>query len=126
MIGVGGLQPVDAQAADFVQFRFGQFTIRPALLTVSEYYDSAAFVSHGDALLQRRRPIVADDCRGDERCDPLAVLHAMANDFSRRPDGLRAEQIITTGTATPATQIQPGQTAVARFAGIGDVVAALV
>ena len=65
--------------------------------------------------------IVARGLEGDKRCDPLAVLHGMSNDFSRRPDGLRADQIITTGQAAPATEIKPGQTAVARFAGIGDV-----
>ncbi len=70
--------------------------------------------------------IVAGGLEGDQRCDPLGVLHAMANDTSRRPDGLLAGQVITTGQAAPATQIQPGQTAVARFVGIGDVNVALV
>ncbi len=69
--------------------------------------------------------VIARGFEGDARCDPLAVLRAVANDLSRRGMGLAAGQVVTTGAAAPATPAQPGQTAIARFAGIGDVVATL-
>lgn len=69
--------------------------------------------------------VAAAGLDGDARCDPLGVLLAMANDFSARGFGLEAGQMVTTGAAATPTPAKPGQTTVARFAGIGDVVAKL-
>ena len=69
--------------------------------------------------------VVATGLEGDARCDPLGVLQAMANDFSSRGFGMQAGQVITTGAAAPPTPAKPGQTTIARFPGIGEVVATL-
>lgn len=69
---------------------------------------------------------VARGQEGDARCDPLGVLLAMANDLSARGFGLEAGQIVTTGAAAAPTPARPGQTAVVRSAGVGEVVARLV
>ena len=68
---------------------------------------------------------VARGLEGDARCDPLGVLLAMANDLSARGFGLEAGQIATTGAAAAPTPARPGQTAVVRVAGVGEVVARL-
>ena len=68
--------------------------------------------------------VAARGLEGEARCDPLAVLEAMANDFSARGFGLETGQVVTTGAAAVAPA-KPGQTVVARFAGLGDVVATL-
>ena len=68
---------------------------------------------------------VARGLEGDARCDPLGVLLAMANDLSARGFGLEAGQIVTTGAAAAPTPARPGQTAVVRVAGVGEVVARL-
>ncbi len=62
---------------------------------------------------------------GDARCRPIEVLVAMANDLSTRGLGFAAGQYVTTGAAAAPTLATPGQSVVARFAGIGDVVARL-
>ena len=68
---------------------------------------------------------VARGLQGDARCDPLGVLLAMANDLSARGFGLEAGQVVTTGAAAAPTPARPGQTAVVRSAGVGEVVARL-
>ncbi len=68
---------------------------------------------------------IARGLEGDARCDPLGVLLAMANDLSARGFGLEAGQIVTTGAAAAPTPARPGQTAVVRAAGVGEVVARL-
>lgn len=62
---------------------------------------------------------------GDARCRPVEVLVAMANDFSTRGLGFAAGQYVTTGAAAAPTLATPGQTVVARFPGIGEVVVQL-
>lgn len=62
---------------------------------------------------------------GDARCRPVEVLVAMVNDFSARGLAFEAGAYITTGAAATPSLAQPGQTVVARFAGIGEVVAEL-
>lgn len=53
--------------------------------------------------------------------DPLEAFVWLANARSRDGDGLRAGQIHNTGTATDICWMSPGDSAVARFAGLGEV-----
>lgn len=62
---------------------------------------------------------------GDARCRPFDVLVAMANDLASRGLGFEAGQFVTTGAAATPSLAGRGQAVVARFAGIGDVVADL-
>lgn len=62
---------------------------------------------------------------GDARCRPLAVLVAMTADLGGRGIGFHAGEIVTTGAAAQPALAQPGQRVVARFPGIGEVVAEL-
>jgi len=64
---------------------------------------------------------VADALAGAERTDAVAALVWAANELSRRGYGLRAGDLVTTGSATVPTRCDGGVTAVARFAGIGEV-----
>jgi 2-keto-4-pentenoate hydratase len=50
--------------------------------------------------------------------DPLLPAVALVNEL---PAGVKAGQFVTTGTYTGLTHAKPGQTAVATFAGFGDV-----
>ena len=49
----------------------------------------------------------------------------MANDYSRRPDGLLSKQVITTGAVAHAKVLAPGQSANVHFKGIGEVTVSL-
>ena len=69
--------------------------------------------------------VVARGFEGNDRVDPVSVVHLMANDYSRRPNGLLNNQIITTGAVAPATTLTPGQSAAARFSEIGEVTVSL-
>lgn len=62
---------------------------------------------------------------GDARCRPFEVLVALVNDLTGRGIGLGAGEFVTTGAAAAPSPAQPGQKVVARFAGIGEVVAEL-
>lgn len=58
---------------------------------------------------------------GDARCNPLEVLHWTANELSRRGVGLKAGDLITTGTAcAPVPASGPGEV-VADFGDLGEV-----
>lgn len=62
---------------------------------------------------------------GETRCRPFEVLCAMANDLSARGLGFAEGEYVTTGAAATPSLASPGQSVLARFDGIGDVVAEL-
>jgi 2-keto-4-pentenoate hydratase len=53
--------------------------------------------------------------------DPRIALTWLANHLSQRGMGLKAGDIVTTGTSTTPPAIAPGDRAVAEFAGLGQV-----
>jgi len=58
--------------------------------------------------------------------DPLFSLAWLAQHARRCGDGLRAGDLVTTGSWTGITPVQPGDRVVARFDGIGEAVVELV
>ncbi len=52
---------------------------------------------------------------------PLEALAWLATDRARRGDGLKAGQIVTTGTCTGLVMLSPGDEAVADFGALGSV-----
>ena len=58
---------------------------------------------------------------GEARCDPKWVLVWTANFLSARGLGLKAGDLITTGTACQPVPGGPGQEITAHFAGIGEI-----
>jgi len=63
----------------------------------------------------------ADSLAGDARCQPVPVLVWTANALSARGVGLKAGDLVTTGTACAPVPAGPGIEVVARFAGLGEV-----
>lgn len=57
---------------------------------------------------------------------PLDALAWLANDRARRGDGLKAGQIVTTGTCTGFHTLDPGDQAVADFGDLGQVAARFI
>jgi 2-keto-4-pentenoate hydratase len=53
--------------------------------------------------------------------NPINVMTWLANDCARRGEGLRAGHICNTGTSTEIYFAERGDSATARFAGLGDV-----
>lgn len=66
------------------------------------------------------RPVV-DRVGGNTAGDPLDLVVWLANRLAESEGGLRAGDVMTTGSFTGMTEIEPGATARARFAGIGEV-----
>jgi 2-keto-4-pentenoate hydratase len=64
---------------------------------------------------------VAGNLSGEDRTDAVAALVWAANELSRRGLGLNPGDLVTTGSATVPTRCDTGTTAVARFAGVGEV-----
>ncbi len=64
---------------------------------------------------------VADGVGANALGDPLNVLEWTANHLSRLGDGIRAGEVVSTGTCTGITPIAPGETLVADFGGLGRV-----
>ena len=56
---------------------------------------------------------------------PLAALTWLANHLARRGPGLRAGEVVTTGSATAIVMARPGDAAVADFGPLGSVEVAL-
>lgn len=67
----------------------------------------------------------ADNLIAAERTDAVAALVWAANELARRGFPLAAGEVVTTGSATRPTRCDPGTTAIARFAGVGEVRAVL-
>jgi 2-keto-4-pentenoate hydratase len=63
----------------------------------------------------------AESLTGDARCRPVPVLVWTANALSARGVGLKAGDLVTTGTACAPVPAGPGIEVVARFAGLGEV-----
>ena len=74
-----------------------------------------------EATLQIDGAHAADSLTGDARCQPVAVLVWTANALSARGVGLKAGDLVTTGTACAPTPCGPGIEVVARFGGLGEV-----
>ncbi len=53
--------------------------------------------------------------------DPVTALVWLANDRARRGDGLRAGQVVSTGSCTGVTMAEPGDSARAEMGGMGTV-----
>jgi 2-keto-4-pentenoate hydratase len=58
--------------------------------------------------------------------DPRKALTWLANDRSKRSPGLRAGDIVTTGTCVKPLEIRPGDKVVADFCKLGRVAANFV
>ncbi len=64
---------------------------------------------------------VADGVGANALGDPLNVLEWTANHLSALGDGIRAGEVVSTGTCTGLTPIAPGETLVADFGDLGRV-----
>lgn len=64
---------------------------------------------------------VLDQVGGNTAGDPLDLVVWLANRLADGEGGLRAGDLVTTGSFTGMTELAPGATARARFAGIGEV-----
>jgi len=74
-----------------------------------------------EATLEVNGALAGASLQGDARCQPVPVLVWAANALSVRGVGLRAGDIVSTGTACAPTPCGPGTRAIARFAGLGEV-----
>jgi 2-keto-4-pentenoate hydratase len=74
-----------------------------------------------EATLEIDGRLAAASLTGDNRCQPVPVLVWTANALSARGVGLKAGDIVSTGTACAPTPGGPGIKVVARFAGLGEV-----
>ena len=69
--------------------------------------------------LHRNGQLIAEGVGANVLDGPLSVLLWTANHLSRLGDAIEAGEIITTGTCTGITPVQPGDTAVADFGSLG-------
>lgn len=65
--------------------------------------------------------VVAEGCGGNALGDPLAALTWLANALSARGQGLKAGEIVNTGTCTTLISAAPGDEVHATFGALGDV-----
>lgn len=77
------------------------------------------------SLLVNGQPAV-ERAGGNTSGDVFRLLVWLANTGSARLGGLRAGDVVTTGSATGLTVVPPGADVVARFAGLGEAVLAFV
>jgi len=71
--------------------------------------------------LARNGRRVADGVGANALGDPLRVLEWTANHLSRLGDGLRAGEVVSTGTCTGVTAVKPGDRLAADFGVLGRV-----
>lgn len=71
--------------------------------------------------LQVNGKVVAEGRGGNALGDPLAALTWLANTLSERGQGLRAGEIINTGTCTELFNAEPGDELCAAFGALGEV-----
>ena len=71
--------------------------------------------------LHRDGEAVAKGVGANALGDPLNVLEWTANHLSALGDGIRAGEVVSTGTCTGVTPIAPGETLVADFGDLGRV-----
>jgi 2-keto-4-pentenoate hydratase len=64
---------------------------------------------------------IVDQVGGNTAGDPLDLVVWLANRLAEAEGGLRPGDIVTTGSFTGMPELEPGATARARFAGIGEV-----
>ena len=131
---VGALVP----AIEIVDTRYVDWSDCGALQAIADNVFGSHWVA-GDALADWRdidlaRAEVVTRLNGTEAArgtgadvldHPLAALTWLANDLASRGSGLRAGEIVTTGSATSIVMARPGDTAVADFGSLGSVSAAL-
>jgi 2-keto-4-pentenoate hydratase len=70
-------------------------------------------------LLVDGRPVV-ERVGGNTSGDPVRLLVWLANEGSVRLGGIRAGDLVTTGTTTGLTVVPPGSSVLARFGGLGE------
>lgn len=70
--------------------------------------------------------IIVDHLGGNSARDPLLVLTRLANAPAGDGTGLKAGQIVTTGSCTGVSPARAGERVTVRFAGLGDAVLDLV
>lgn len=76
---------------------------------------------HRSVRLYRNGKFVAEGAGANALGDPLNVLEWIANHLSALGDGIKAGEIVSTGTCTGVTPIAPGQPLVADFGDLGRV-----
>ena len=64
---------------------------------------------------------VSESFEGDSRCQPLRVLLWLANELSGRGLGLKAGDVVTTGTSSPPARAKLGQAIEVVFEGLGTI-----
>jgi 2-keto-4-pentenoate hydratase len=64
---------------------------------------------------------VADTVGGNAAVDLFRLLMWLVDHAGKRGRGIKANDIVTTGSCTGLTFARPGDTVVARFAGLGEV-----
>jgi len=76
--------------------------------------------AHPVRLFRDGRP-VAEGVGANALGDPLYVLQWTANHLSQQGDGIRAGEVVSTGTCTGVTPVTAGETMVADFGDLGRV-----
>jgi 2-keto-4-pentenoate hydratase len=122
-------------AVELVDTRFADFAAVDALSKVADNQSNGALI-HGPAVpgwqslgLDLARPPIsvtidgklAARTTGNSGGDPLRLLAALANHCARRTGGLRAGDVITTGSITGITFAKPGSVVVVDFGRLGAV-----
>ena len=93
---------------------FAPFVFRaPAALSAADYV--------GPSLEPEFAFRMARGRGADVMGDPLEAMTWLANHLCARGLQLRSGELVTSGTCTPIVAIAPGQSAVARFEGVGAV-----
>ena len=73
------------------------------------------------AVLRVNGEVLADTIGGNAAGDPLRLLVWLVNHCARRGVGLKAGDIVTTGTHTGLVFVEPGDTVSVLFPGVGEV-----
>jgi 2-keto-4-pentenoate hydratase len=122
-------------AVELVDSRFADFTKVDAASKLADNQSNGALI-HGTAVADwpklgidlARPPIavtidgkVAAETTGNSGGDPLRLLTALVNHCTGRTGGLRAGDMVTTGSITGVTFAKPGAAVIADFGSIGTI-----
>jgi 2-keto-4-pentenoate hydratase len=121
-------------AIEVVDSRFADRTAADPLSQLADNIGNGAFVygpglnawRHLDLARQPVRltidgALVYEGKGGNTAGDPLRLVHWLANDLAARGGGLRAGDVVTTGTTTGLRFVEPGAVVEAEFPGLGSV-----
>jgi len=119
-------------AIEIVDSRLQQFLKAPPLAKLADNVGNGAFV-YGTPVADWRRldlsalrvrlelggKLLVDKVGGCPSGDPIVAVVWLANHLTARNGGLKAGQVVTTGSCVGMPFAQPGDTAIATFDGLG-------